>query len=914
MPELINTIYNFKIVFSEIKSTWVKLIPTLLLICSIMFVDAQNNPSSAQKKKVKEKPKKSISKNKNSLKSVDSTNTNMLMDSMDIDSLLTFDTMDTVHLQKSKSALKTKVKYTARDSIVYSADKKVVYLYGDAKVFYEDLNIKADFIKIELDKNLITTMGTIDSSGKLIGSPVFKQGTQEFKALRIAYNYKTKRGYLSEFGTTEGEGYVHGKDVIKNEDNEFGIQHARYTTCSADSPHFYITAYKLKVIPDKKVVALWPNLVIEDINTPLIFPFAIFPIKKGQSSGLIIPQYGSDISRGFFLRAGGYYIGLGDHADLQVTGDIYSNLSWGSHTIFRYANRYHYNGNLVFNYANNQFGLPEDPSYRTQKDFQLTWLHSQDSKARPGTNFSANVNLVSSTYLSTNSYNAQNIVTNQMVSSISYGKSMKGGKYNLSTNARVSQNTLTRDIGISFPDFTFNVSSFTPLKSKFKPVADKWYENISTNYTFQFRNQFDSKDSLLFRSRTASEFNDYYDTTGRFGMLHTLPIQTSFKIRKYYTLSARVGLNEYWYYKTIRKEIDAEGNLVTKTYDGFERAFTYNPSVSLNTRYYGMKQFSKGKISAIRHVLIPTVGLSYTPDYSNQSYYKTYTDATGKIVKYSIFERGLYGTPGSTKQGNIDFALDNNLEMKVWKGKDTARKEQKVQLFETIKAAGAYNIFADSLNLSNISLSARTKLFKNVTINGSAALDPYKNVIDETNGYKSVRRINQFYLKDGGGLGSINTAQIGLNATFNQNLLKGKKTTDKKGYSGELKYINDFPGEYADFNVPWTLTVNYTVGYNKYTNLNTPAISNFIQTLNYSGDFNLTKKWKIGYSSGYDFKNKAVSFTSINMTRDLHCWEFKFDWIPFGPRQSFLFTIHVKASILQELKQTRRREWFDRTI
>jgi hypothetical protein len=393
-------------------------------------------------------------------------------------------------------------------------------------------------------------------------------------------------------------------------------------------------------------------------------------------------------------------------------------------------------------------------------------------------------------------------------------------------------------------------------------------------------------------------------------------VQTSFKIMKYYTLSARVDMNEYWYYKTIRKEVDGEGNVVTRTYDGFQRAFTYRPSISLNTRWYGMKQFSKGKISAIRHVVIPTAGLSYSPDFSDPSlgYYKSYTDINGNKVKYSIFERGLFGGPGNVKQGNIDFSLDNNLEMKVWRGKDTARKEEKIQIFETLRGGGAYNVFADSLNLSNITLSARTKLFKNVTVNGTTSLDPYVNVIDDVNGYKSVRRINTFYWNDQGKLGIFRTAQIGLAASFNQDVLKGKRATDRKGYAGELKYINDFPSEYADFNVPWSLTVNYTIGYDKYASLNFPGQDNFVQTLNYYGDFNLTKKWKIGYSSGYDFRSKQVSFTTINLTRDLHCWEFKFDWIPFGPRQSFLFTIHVKASILQELKQTRRREWFDRTI
>lgn len=912
MQTLAYLIYNFRVLFSFFNRRGLKLIPALLLISSLAC--AQNTKPSKPKKS-NTRPKQKITKLKaDSIVIKDSLLRFVEVDQTD--SLSGIDPIDTVTLRKSKNAISSKVKYTARDSIIYSADSKTVHLYGEAKVFYDDLTLSADYIKIELGKSLLTALYTIDTAGQVVGLPKFKQGPQEYNASRIAYNYKTKRGYISELKTKEGEGYVKGQDVMKNESNELGIQKSYYTTCDADTPHFQITASKLKVIPEKKVVGLWPNLVIEGINTPLIFPFAIFPIKKGQSSGVIIPQYGSDLSRGFFLRGGGYYFGLGEHADLQLTGDIYSNLSWGAHSVFRYANRYHYNGNLTFNYASNQFGLPEDPGYSDKKDFQLNWQHMQDGKARPGTSFSANVNLVSSSYLALNSYNPANITSNQMASSIAFGKSMKGGKYNFSTNARVAQNVSTRDIAISFPDFTFSVSSFTPLKSKYKPVADRWYENISTSYNVAFRNEFASKDSLMFRSRTASEFNDFYDTTGRFGMMHSLPVQTSFKLFKNYTLSARVDMTDYWYYKTIRKEYNSEGKLITKNYDGFERAFTYRPNVSLNTRFYGMKQFKKGPVSAVRHVVIPTVDFSYQPDFSDNfwGYYRTYKDETGKDVKYSIFEKGLFGGPGMGKQGNIGFGLDNNLEMKVWQGKDSARKEQKIQVFESIRAGASYNIFADSMNLSNISLTARTRLFKNISINMSSQIDPYVNRIDQVGTYKTVSRVNKFYLNDQSKIGIIRSAQAGLSANFNQGMFVGKHAAERKGYAKELKYLNDFPSEYTDFDIPWTLTVNYTVGYDKYLNLNNSQESNFTQTLNYSGDFSPTKKWRVGYSSGYDFRSKQTSFTSINIMRDLHCWEFRFDWIPFGTRQSFLFTINVRASSLKELKQTRRREWFDRTI
>lgn len=886
-----------------------------MLICS--FANAQNTSPAKNKTK---KQKQTTLKHKTDSVNQHYKDSFFEIHPVAVEDTSTFDPMDTTHLRWSRNALTKSVKYKCRDSIVYYADKKIIYLYGDAKVYYDDLTLTADFITIRLDKNLVTALPTTDTSGKLVGMPKFKQGAQEFTMRKIAYNFETKRASLSNLKTREGEGYVVGDNVIKNEFNELGIRHSMYTTCDADTPHFGITAAKLKVIPDKKVVALWPNLIIEGFNTPLVFPFAIFPIKKGQSSGLIIPQYGSDISRGFFLRNGGYYLGLGEHADIALTGDLYSNFSWGTHSVFRYANRYHFNGNLTFNYNANQYGLPEDPGYHGDKGFQLSWLHSQDSKARPGTSFSANVNIASSTYLAINSYNPANIPVNSLSSSVAFSKSMLGGKVNFSTNAGVSQNTTYRDISISFPDFTLNVSSFNPLKPKYKSVADKWYENITMSYSSNFKNQFTSKDSLLFRSRSASELNAYYDSTGRFGMLHNIPISTTFKLFKYYTLSTQVSITDYMYYKSIRRSWDSTDKekpmLVTKNVDGFQNAITYRPSASLSTKFYGMAQFKNGPISAFRHVLTPTIGISYVPDFSDASYgyYKTYKDAAGNNVKYSIFENGLFGVPSMGKQGNIDFGLDNNLEMKVWRGKDTARKEEKVQIFSSLRAGGSYNLFADSLKLSMISLSAQTRLYKNISVNASSALDPYVNVIDTFNGYKSVRRINTYYLNDRQIPGVLRTANVGLSASFNQNMFKAADKKDKDAYSGELKYLNDYPSEYMRFDVPWTLTINYTIGYDRYANLNNASVDRFVQTLNYSGDFSLTKKWRIAYNSGYDFRAKQVSFTSINIVRDLHCWEFKFDWIPFGVRQSFLFTIKVKASILQELKQTRRREWFDRTI
>jgi len=890
-----------------------KLIPCLLLLCG--FVYAQQTPS-----KVKKPAKPKSTKNNTIVNQPADT-----LKPVKKDSALVFvedvwlEPEDTTPVKISKDAIKSQVNYSARDSMPYDAVNRIYYMYGNAKVTQDDLTLEAEFIKADLANNIVTATGVKDSTGRIKGKPVFKQGTSEYRAEVIKYNTRTKRGYLSEFRTKEGEGYIHGEDVGKTAENSFNIEHAKYTTCNLDSPHYHIAASRIKVIPDKKVVTGVANLQFEGIPSPLILPFGIFSIKRGQSSGIIIPSYGSSTDRGYFLRDGGYYFGLGEHADYRLTGSFYANGSWALNNGLRYSSRYHFAGDLSVNYAYNQFNEELDPNYSLSKDFMVSWNHRSDPKARPYTSFNASVNIVSvnstgSSYLQNNSYNPANIVNNQLNSSISYNKGFKNGKYNLTANARMSQNTSTRDVQIVLPDLTFTVSSFNPFKSNKKPVAEKWYENISMNYTTSFRNQVNTKDSILFGGLNGNTFPAFFDTAGRYGMAHNIPIQTSFKILKYYTLSASVTLNEYWYGQTIRKVSTSEG-VQTLRVNGFERAFTYTPRVGLNTRYYGIKHFSGNKITAIRHVASPSIDFSYNPDYadSKYGYYRTYLDEKGNSYQYSIFEQGIVGGPGAGRQGNVGFSLDNNIEMKIKQGKDTAQKENKVQIFESLRAGGSYNLFADSLNLSPINFSGRTRLFKNISLNASTNMDPYINDIRETEGFKTVVRRNEYYAAGNGSLGLITDANIGVNASFNASTFK-KKTTNRKEYSGDLKYINDRPEDYYDFNIPWTFSVNYTIGYNRYNNLNNPDGTNYIQTLNFNGDFNLTGNWKIGYTSGYDIKNKEITFTSIDFIRQLHCWEFKLNWIPVGSRQSFLFTINVKSSLLQDLKLTRRKDWFDRKI
>ncbi|MCU0442474.1 MAG: hypothetical protein MUE96_08750 [Bacteroidia bacterium] len=829
------------------------------------------------------------------------------------------DPMDTVQMRVSKDAIDQKVLYEARDSMVYDGVEKVFHLHGEAKVTQDDIKLEASYIKVDLNHNLVTAKGTLDSAGNPVGKPLFTQAGTEYRADVIKYNMKTKKGYLSEFRTKEGEGYIHGDDVVKNTDNTFGIEDAKYTTCNLDTPHYHIAATRIKVIPEKKIVTGPANLQIEQIPTPLVLPFGIFSIKRGQSSGVIVPTYGNSADRGYFLRDGGYYFGLGERADYRLTGSFYSNTSWMLNNGLRYASRYHFAGDLGFSYADNKFGEESDPNFTRSRDFFVTWNHRTDPKSRPGQQFTASVNIASvnpqgSSYLQNNSYNPNNIITNQLNSSINYNRSFKNGKYNLATTASVSQNTQSRDIAITLPDITFSIPSFNPFKSNRKASPDKWFENISTNYQLVFRNTINTKDSILFGQVSSDNFRSFYDTAGRFGAVHVLPVQTSFKVFNYYTLSMGVDMREYWYWQTIRKDT-TEGVVRNQSVRGFERAFTQSSRVGISTRYYGQKNFGSGKVTAIRHVITPTLDFTYTPDYADPSrgYYRTFTNRAGQEQRYSIFERGIVGGPTAGRQGNIGFGLDNNLEMKVKRGKDTAEKVEKVQLFESFLVNSAYNIFADSLALLPVRFAARTRLFKNVMVNASAVMDPYVNQITGAEGSKTVTRINTFYWSQDNKLGIFTTGDFGVSASFNKETFKRKQAKDE-AFEGDLRYVNDNPEDYYDFDVPWNLTVNYNLRYNRYQNLNNPNAGNTLQTINFAGDLNITSNWKIGYTSGYDIRNKQITFTSIDFIRLLHCWEFKLNWIPIGPRQSFLFTINVKSSLLQDLRMTRRRDWFDRRI
>lgn len=817
--------------------------------------------------------------------------------------------LDTIPKQKvdsikiSKNALKSKVEYTAEDSIRFDVDKKMIYLYGKATVKYEDIDLKAEYININSETQVISAWGLLDSLGKVVGKPVFTQNQTSFVADSMRYNYKTKRARISQVITQEGEGFIHGETIKKDANDNIFIRHGQYTTCNLEHPHFAINASKLKIIKNNKIVTGPAYLTIEDIPTPLAIPFGFFPNKKGRSSGIVIPTYGNSPSQGYYLKDGGYYFGINDHVDLTLLADIYSLGSYGVKAISQYNTRYKFNGAIDVGYSKNVFGtrffkdIPNS-GYQSQNNFFIRWRHAKDNKARPGTNFSANVNAGSANYNSFNSQNPTLIVTNTFLSSIAYSVTKSWG--GLSLNLGHNQNTNTRDISITLPEGQFNINRFFPFQRKIQVGTKKWYENIGVSANVNFRNQINTKDSTLLRASTLRKLQN--------GVQATIAASTQFKVLKYFTFSPAINVVNRTYFATVEKHFDnatqtlvVDTNFFWQNIANIRNRSEFNVSGTLSTRLYGMYEFKRGKIAAIRHVITPQLNLTYKPDFNTQIF--GYYGPNGTYGAYSPYEIGVYGQPSVGRQGLVGLSLGNNLEMKVRDKKDTTGTGlKKVSVIDQLTIGSSYNIAADSLRWSVISISGRTTLFKKLGVNFSTTLDPYATV--------NKVRINQSNWKVNHSLLRVTTANLALNMSLkpkDKSVVKKNLTPDEEEV---LKKKNANPDLFVDFNLPYTLNISYNLNYNPNA-AGTTLSPKFTQTLNFSGDVKITGKTKLGFSSGYDFINKQIAFTSLDIYRDLHCWELSANWIPFGFRKSYNINIRVKASVLQDLKLQRRRSWQD---
>jgi len=785
------------------------------------------------------------------------------------------------------------IKQYAEDSLKLSIGSKKAFLFGNAKIEYQKTTITASYIEIDWNKNTIYAKSTLDSANNQIGKPVFKEGNESFTAEEMTYNFKSKKCSVKKITTKEGEGYILGKTVKKVNDDVFFLNKGDYTTCDAEKPHFSIRANRIKVIPGEKIITGPAYLTFFRIPTPLIFPFGYFPNNDKKSSGVIIPSYGESASMGFFLKDGGYYFTLNKKMDLSLKSDVYTQGSWNLKSLFRYRNRYKYSGNFNLSYGNMKNSYIGFPNYSEKKDFHIKWSHKQDAKANPSLTFSANVEAGSSTYLKNNSYNASDYLKNTMSSNVNLSKSWNDGFFNnLNLSLRHSQNISTNNISLTLPDVSLNSKRIYPLKSLGNTAKSQWYDKISIKYGMSTKNTISTKDSLLFSRNSLSNFRN--------GMKHNIPISTSIRVLKHFNLTPSFNLTERWYLNQIEKNwSDSDLTPTNDTIHKFTRAHDYNFSTGLNTKIYGLVKFKKSKIAGIRHVISPNLSFTYRPDFSNEKYgyYKTVQkNIKGDTESYSIMRDGIYGSPSSRESGNINFSLGNILGMKIRNKKDTVETFKKIKLIESLGISSSYNIFSDSLNMSNVRLNARTKLFNIFDITFSSDYDPYLTNENKNN------RINQFEIATNNRLARLKSFTTSIGINVNDKSFQSDKKDNDESEKEDDEENRDF------YSIPWNLNANYSLKYNK--GHQSSAFADTTQSLTFSGNIKITKKWKIGFRSGYDFDEKELTYSSVDIYRDLHCWEMLFHWIPIGNHKSYTLTIRVKAAALRDLKYEKKRDWF----
>jgi lipopolysaccharide assembly outer membrane protein LptD (OstA) len=853
------------------------------------------------------------------------TTIQMVTDTISIDSLA---------VAASKDALDAKVEYKAVDSTLFDLVNKKVYLYGQAEINYEDINLQAAYIEINFEKNEVYAKGMPDSTGKAAGVPVFKQADQSFKSQEMRYNYKTKKGFINKVITEDGSGFLHGETVKKMENDVVNISRGSYTTCSNEEhPHFAFQYNKSKVIPKKRIVTGPAFLVVEDVPTPLAIPFGWFPNKQGQRSGIILPTYGESKDRGFYFEGLGYYQYINDYLDFKVQADIFTLGSWAVRPSFRYKKRYKYTGSANFTYAINITGIKEAPDYSRKRDFAIRWSHKQDPKARPKSTFSADVNIVSSTLNRYNPSTTQDYLSNTFRSSIAYQTSF-GSKYFLTINAAHDQNTITKIVNVTLPELSFSVNRFNPFQSKKKVGPNKWYHNISMNYNLNARNTVTAADSVILTPEALDLMKN--------GIKHSMPISSPVKLLKYFNWTNSISLNDRMYFESYRKYWSNDtifenndtivGYLVKDTLNGFNNIFDYSFSSSLSTKVYGMVQFGKNfPVNAIRHVLTPTVSFSYRPDFSSDfwNYYDSYYDKDGKEVQYSKYEGTIYGAPPPGKSGLISFGIANNLEMKIRSKKDTITGLKKMSLIDNFSINFSYDLAKDSLNWSPLSLSGRTRLFKNFDITYRSQLDPY--ILDSS----GTRNLNQSEWSVNRRLFRLEQTNWAVSLNWRLNSKDFGKKDEKEETTPatmpgkpimestdlpfaeedvEMEDVLNNPDQYIDWSIPWDMNISYSFSYNVIRNYEDYILDKqekVVQTLGLSGNVSITPKWKIGFMTGWDFEAADLSYTSINIYRDLHCWEMRFSWIPTGYQQSWNFTINAKASLLQDLKLNKKKDFRD---
>ena len=855
-----------------------------------------------------------------------------------------------------KSDLEAVVEYSAEDSTIMNVENKEVHLYHNAVVTYGTINLKADYIRLNWITNEVFARGSYDSTAKkMIGDPVFQDGADSYTTKEIRYNFKTKKAFIRGVITQQGDGNVRGDRVKKDTEGNMYIKGSIYTTCTLEHPHYYINAPKIKLVDKKSVVSGLFNLVISDVPLPIGLPFGFFPFpkkKENGTSGIIFPSYGEEPNgRGFYLRDGGYYFAISERVNLSLTGQIYSTGSWGIGASSAYMKRYRYNGNFAFRFNKNKSGDEADQRFNRsdRNDFNLTWTHAPIP--RGSSTFSANVNMGSNSYNQYNAIDTQKYISNVASSSVQYNRTF--GQYGRAgASLRVNQNfgqndptTNRRKNGTTnvSTDYSFGINQIAPFAMN--GGRGRWYESfrlgldfsgsysvsntlsaIDTTYSrLGFRLDTTNLDTARLGSTKIIAFGSELDAmfkdatfTGRYSLPISLP---NFKLLRYLNLTPSISLQGEVFTKEYVYTYLGDSTVNYKTRNSFNTEYSYSFGAGLNTRFYGMFHPRIGRLETIRHTVIPTVNFSYTPDFSGQGFELVQIRGEkGDKNPNNYKELSRYRGPGvssstSRASGVVSFGLGNQFEMKLKSKSDTAEaKYEKVMLLDNLSLGGSYNLMADSLNLSNIALNASSRIGKNLNLNFTMTLDPYAYIPDHTHSSnKAGLRINEYAITKGQGLARMQNMNISMGTSFNPKKKDAPKKTTPNATKEQMEFLDRNPDMYIDFDIPWNINLNYNFGLSR-SGLQSSSI---IQTINANGDLSLTPKWKISVSSGFDFTAFEPSITTISLYRDLHCWDMSISWTPFAGSSvrasNYNFTLKVKSAILQDLKLTRRRSFYDQS-
>lgn len=856
--------------------------------------------------------------------------------------------LDSLNRKKS-GGIDAPVNFAAEDSLVYDAGSRLAYLFGSSNVKYENMDLTSNRIALNMDSSLVRATGTADSTGEMTGQPVFKMGSDEYESDTIAFNFKTKKGFINNVYTAQQDGFLSSERSKRDSSGVLYLEHGRYTTCDLPHPDFYIALSRAKVRPGKDVVFGPAYLVVADVPLPIAIPYGFFPFTKSYSSGFIMPTYGDESSRGFYLRDGGYYFALSDKWDLKLLGEIYTKGSWGLSAASNYRKRYKYSGSFYFSYQDTKNGDKGMPDFAEQESFKIQWTHRQDAKANPFSTLSASVNFATSSYERNNlnsMYNPQSYTQSTRTSSVSWSTTFSSIGMSLSGTTNLNQNMRDSVIDLTLPDLNISISRFYPFKRKHMAGKERWYEKISMSYTGHFSNSIHTKEDQLMKANIVKDWRN--------GFQHSVPINANFTLFNYLNINPSITFTDRMYTnKVMRSWDEAAQEEVRDTVYGFNNVYNWNMSLSASTKLYGLwvpnRKIFGDKIVAVRHVFTPNVSFSYAPDFGAEryGYYDTYqkTDADGNVslVEYSPYANSLFGVPGRGKTGSLTFDMSNNIEMKVLSDKDSTGF-RKISIIDELGASMSYNMAAKQRPWSDLSVRIRLKWWKNYTFNMNAVFATYAYELDEngnpyvgTHTEYSKGRFGRFQgmsqnisftlnpekLKKWFGRGGDDEDDTGdddegmdtdVESNVDDDMVRGQHGAKKKSSS---KAETDEDG-YMKFSMPWSLTVGYGVTMRENTagRFNTKSMRypyKFTQNLNFSGNVRISDGWNISFSSGYDFEQHDLSMTTASLQRDLHCFSMSCS-VVLAPYTSYNFSFRCNAATLTDALKYDKRSGYTNAV